>query len=102
MRFPGAAQHHKRVHARLARAMVVRCRPGIVTDAEPGAVLDQRCTVSRCVASGKQVLDHLPTRCTLLQEGPNALLRCVRRHDVAEILDRVGNPAPIVVLAHEG
>src|ERR1700680_88202 len=100
--FPGAAQHHKRVHARLARAMVVRCRPGIVTDSEPGAVPDQRCTVSRCTASGKQVLNHLPTRCALLQERANALLRRICRHDIAEILDRLRDPAPIVVLAHEG
>jgi hypothetical protein len=28
-RAPGAAQHHKRVYARLRRAMVVRCRTGV-------------------------------------------------------------------------
>jgi hypothetical protein len=28
--FPGVAQHQKRVHARLARAMVMRSGPGIV------------------------------------------------------------------------
>jgi hypothetical protein len=29
IRFPGAAQRHKRGYARLRRAMAVRCRPGI-------------------------------------------------------------------------
>ena len=43
-----------------------------------------------------------PARRALLQKGPNTFLRRVRRHDVAEILDRVRNPAPIVILAHEG
>ncbi len=28
IRFPGAAQRHKRDYARLRRAMAVRCRPG--------------------------------------------------------------------------
>ena len=41
-RVPGAAQH-----------AVVRCRPGISTDAEL-TVPDQRCTASRCTASGKR------------------------------------------------
>jgi len=31
---------------------VVRCRPGIVMDSEFDAIPDQRCTVSRCTASG--------------------------------------------------
>src|ERR1700688_1831127 len=41
--FPGAAQHE-----------VMRCRPGIVTNSEPGAIPDQRCTAARCTASGKR------------------------------------------------
>jgi hypothetical protein len=52
MCFPGAAQHHKRVHARLARAMVVRCRPGIVSS-ELAKIPDQRCSTSYRTASGK-------------------------------------------------
>ena len=56
VRFPGATQHHKRVHARLARATVVRRRTGIVTYSRLGAIPDLRCTVSRCTASGKQGL----------------------------------------------
>src|ERR1700719_268275 len=41
--FPGAAQHE-----------MLRCRPGIVTHSEPGAIPDQRCTTSCCTASGKR------------------------------------------------
>jgi len=42
------------------RSEVVRRRPGIVTDTErwiteSSTIPDQRCTVSRCTASGKQV-----------------------------------------------
>src|SRR3984885_7233383 len=36
------------------RSKVVRCRPGIVTDSEPGTIPNQRCTASRCTASGKR------------------------------------------------
>src|ERR1700691_2341326 len=54
MRFPGAAQHHKPAHGRLARPMVVRRRPGTVAIAEFETIPDQRCTVSRCTASGKR------------------------------------------------
>jgi hypothetical protein len=43
--FPGAAQHE-----------VVRCRPGIVSNAEPVTIPDQRSSVSRCTASGIRVL----------------------------------------------
>jgi len=42
MCFPGAAQH-----------AVVRCRPGIVANAVSVTIPDQRCTASRCTASGK-------------------------------------------------
>jgi hypothetical protein len=54
--FPGAAQHPKRVHARLARAMVMRCRPGIAANSENATIPDQRRTVSRRAASGIQIL----------------------------------------------
>jgi hypothetical protein len=50
-RFPGTAQYQKCVHARFARAMVVRCRTAIIAGAEFGMIPDQRCTVSRCTAS---------------------------------------------------
>jgi hypothetical protein len=32
----------------------MRCRPGIVTDAELGTIPDQRCIATRCTASGKR------------------------------------------------
>jgi hypothetical protein len=38
----------------MQRSGMLRCRPGIVTDAESGAIPDQRCTASRCTASGKR------------------------------------------------
>jgi hypothetical protein len=43
MRFPGAAQRE-----------VVRYRPGNVTNSEVETIPEQRCTASRCTASGKQ------------------------------------------------
>jgi hypothetical protein len=52
--FPGVAQHQKRVHARLARAMVMRSGPGIVEHTVFAKFPDLRCIVSRCTASGKQ------------------------------------------------
>jgi hypothetical protein len=33
---------------------VVRRRPGINIDAEPGTIPDQRCTAARCTASGNK------------------------------------------------
>jgi NAD(P)-dependent dehydrogenase (short-subunit alcohol dehydrogenase family) len=59
LRSPDAAQRHKRVYARLRRAMAlreaVRCRAGVVTNAGawygPGSA-EQR--EERCTASGKQ------------------------------------------------
>ncbi len=42
VRVPGAAQHR----------LVVRCRPGTVANSVSGTVPDQRCTASRCTASG--------------------------------------------------
>jgi len=46
-RFPGAAQHRKRVPARLARTMAVRRRPGIVTKSAFRMVPQRRTAVRR-------------------------------------------------------
>jgi hypothetical protein len=54
-RVPGAAQHD-----------VVRCRPGIVTNAELAKVPDLRCTAARCTASGtKHIVPATPQRPSL-------------------------------------
>src|SRR6202047_4733485 len=46
-----------RVFDALWRSGVVRCRPGIVTNSESTTIPDQRCTASRCTASGKRRQD---------------------------------------------
>jgi hypothetical protein len=43
-RFPGVAQRHQRLYARLRRAMAVRCRPGIATNSKLVTIPDQRCS----------------------------------------------------------
>jgi len=49
-----AWEHVSRARRSTKRSEVVRRRPGIVTDAESRAIPDQRCTASRCTASGKR------------------------------------------------
>jgi hypothetical protein len=55
-RFPGAAQHE-----------VMRCRPGIVSNAEPAKVPALQCTTARCTASGTRDIVlatlHAPELC---------------------------------------
>jgi hypothetical protein len=55
---------------------MMRCRPGIVTDAEPGAIPDQRCTTSlrfvlhrirETESAGEESRQHLEHRVRLLQ-----------------------------------
>ena len=56
--FPGrsaAKSAFTRVFDALWRSGVVRCRTGIVTSAESATIPDQRCTASRCTASGKRM-----------------------------------------------
>ena len=48
-RVAGAEQHR----------LVVRCRPGTVTDTECGTVPDLRCTAARCTASGTRSVASL-------------------------------------------
>ena len=56
--FPGRSAAHR---ATRAGAQMMRCRPGIVTNSEPGTIPDQRCTVSRCTASGTRASRYLPS-----------------------------------------
>jgi Flp pilus assembly protein TadD len=65
---------------------VVRCRPGIVADAEVGTIPDQRCTAARRAASGKRQPE-------LSREGHAALglsLYMSRRFDEALAVYDVG------------
>src|SRR5579862_1890448 len=50
----------------------------------------------------RRLVSGSPLRCAFLQKGANAFLRSIRRHDIAEILDRVRNTSPVIILAHEG
>ena len=49
-RVPGAMQHE--------RSEVLLCRPGTVTASESGTVPDQRCTATRCTASGTRSIER--------------------------------------------
>jgi hypothetical protein len=43
-----------RAQRSMKRSVMMRCRPGIVTNSESATIPDQRCTASRCTASGKR------------------------------------------------
>jgi pimeloyl-ACP methyl ester carboxylesterase len=60
--FPGGeaiTSFVSRAQRSMKRSGMMRCRPGIVTNAATGTIPDQRCTASRCIASGKRTMGEI-------------------------------------------